>query len=78
MKSIKRFLIIFVLLYILLSLPKMLGFGFEIDWVQEATVLQKLKVYVVEGFKRNYVKKLIIASIASLIANVIILNKADE
>ena len=47
---LKQFVFIFSLSYVLLSLLQILGFGYSIEWVPEATLYQKLKVYFVEGW----------------------------
>lgn len=67
----KWFLIVFSLVYIVLSLPTMLGFGVVIDWVPEATVFQKFKGYVIEGLAESFGKKLIMSSIIGIIVSYI-------
>ncbi|EDL66708.1 hypothetical protein [Bacillus sp. SG-1] len=61
MKSI----IVFFLVYLLLSLPAMFSFGYVIDWVPEATLLQKFKGYVVEGLVQYFLLKVVISIIAA-------------
>lgn len=41
--GIKTFLLSSIVIYILISLPTMLGIGYVIDWVPEATELQNLR-----------------------------------
>ena len=65
--DIKTFLLSFSVVYLLFSLPAMLGGGYVIDWVTEATLLQKLKGYVIEGFTNNYLIKIVISIIVSAI-----------
>ena len=43
----------------------MLGGGHVIVWVTEATLLQKFKGYVMEGFTINYPIKVVISIIVS-------------
>ena len=61
MKSI----IVFFLVYLLLSLPAMFSFGYVIDWVPEATLLQKFKGYVVEGLVQYFLLKVVISIIVA-------------
>lgn len=65
--NIKTFLLGFIVIYILISLPAMLGIEYVIDWVPEATFLQKFKGYVVEGFTNNYLIKIVISIIVGVI-----------
>lgn len=65
--GIKTFLLSFIVIYILISLPTMLGIGYVIDWVPEATELQKFKGYVIEGLTNNYVIKIVISIIVGAI-----------
>ena len=65
--NIKTFLLGFIVIYILISLPAMLGIGYVIDWVPEATFLQKFKGYVIEGFTNNYLIKIVISIIVGVI-----------
>jgi len=65
--KIKTFILGWIVVYILISLPAMLGIGYVIDWVPDATFLQKLKGYVVEGLTNNYLIKIIISIIVSAI-----------
>ena len=65
--NIKTFILGFIVIYILISLPAILGIGYVIDWVSEATVLQKFKGYVIEGLTNNYFIKMVISIIVSVI-----------
>jgi len=58
---LKTFLLGFIVIYILISLPAILGIGYVIDWVTEATFYQKFKGYVIEGFTTNYFPKIVIS-----------------
>ena len=62
--KIKTFLCGFLIVYILLSLPAMLGIGVAIDWLPEASFLQKVKVDVIAGLKEHFIVKMIISVIA--------------
>ncbi|MBD8036729.1 hypothetical protein H9635_08240 [Solibacillus sp. A46] len=57
----KTFLLSFIVIYILISLPTMLGIGYVIDWMPEATELQKFKGYVMEGLTNNFLIKIVIS-----------------
>ena len=63
----KTFILSFIVVYILISLPTILGIGYVIDWVPEATLLQKFKGYVIEGLTNNYLIKIVISVIVSVI-----------
>jgi type III secretory pathway component EscS len=70
--SLKAFMIGFVLVYLLISLPAILGIGYVIDWVPEATLFQKFKGYVVNGLLNNFLIKILIASIVGVIVSFVI------
>lgn len=70
--NLKFFLITFVLAYILISLPAMLGIGSVIDWVPEVTWYQKFKGYVVDGLLNNFFMKIIIAITLGIVVSLII------
>lgn len=70
--NIKAFIFGFIVVYILISLPTMLGIGYVIDWVPEATLLQKFKGYVVEGLTSNYLIKIVISVIVGVIFSLFI------
>ena len=65
--KIKMHLLGFIVVYIVISLPVMLGIGYVIDWVPEATFLQKFKGYVIEGFTNNYLIKIVLSIIVGVI-----------
>ena len=58
MVNMKTFILSFIVVYVLISLPVMLGFGYVIDWHPEATFLQKFNGYVMEGLTNNYLMKI--------------------
>lgn len=70
--NIKTFIFGFIVVYILISLPTMLGIGYVIDWVPEAILLQKFKGYVVEGLTSNYLIKIVISVIVGVIFSLFI------
>ncbi|MCY1691394.1 hypothetical protein OVA29_12425 [Exiguobacterium sp. SL14] len=58
-----------VTVYILLSLPALLGIGRVIDWVPDATMMQIIHVTVVEALSEDYIMKFLISiSVSILIA----------
>ena len=63
----KTFILSFIVVYIMISLPVMLGFGYVIDWDSEATFLQKFIGYVKEGLTNNYLIKIVISLIVSVL-----------
>ena len=69
--NIKTFILSFIVVYLLISFPLILGFGYVIDWEPEATLLQKFNGYVMEGLTNNYLLKigisLIVGAILSLL-----------
>jgi len=70
--NLKAFLIIFVLVYVSISLPEIFGIGTVIDWVPEATLFQKLKGYVIEGLLNNFLGKTVIACIVGIVVSLVI------
>ncbi|KNH35635.1 hypothetical protein ACS74_07070 [Exiguobacterium acetylicum] len=58
---IKRFILSVIITYLFLSLLLSFSIGYTIDWIPEATLAQKIKGYVFEGFTRFNVIKLLIA-----------------
>ena len=73
--NIKTVISGFIVIYILISLPAILGIGYVIDWVSEATFLQKIKGYVIEGFTTNYLIKIVISIIVSVIFSLFLKNR---
>ncbi|MEI5908167.1 hypothetical protein WAK64_14000 [Bacillus spongiae] len=63
----KTFILGFFVVYLLISLPAMLGIGYVIDWIPETTFLQKFKGNVIEGLTNNYLIKIVISVIGSAI-----------
>ncbi|USG66445.1 hypothetical protein NDK47_03840 [Brevibacillus ruminantium] len=65
-----RFFIVFVSIYILIyliaSLPVMLGWGVVIDFTEQATTGQKVTSYIVEGLQASWGWKMVFAWLASL------------
>lgn len=57
----------FIIVYVVISLPAMLGIGYVIDWIPEASLSQKLKGYVIEGLTNGFHLKIAISAIASLV-----------
>ncbi|WP_294741835.1 hypothetical protein [uncultured Exiguobacterium sp.] len=55
-----------VTVYLLLSVPSLLGIGRVIDWVPEATTLQIIHVTVVEALTEDFFLKSTIAITISL------------
>ena len=68
MTLIIRFMIVFTFVYLLVSLPAMLGFGYVIDWIDEATIMQKFKANIVGGLAENFLVKVLISSVTGLVA----------
>ena len=65
--NIKKFAFAFIVIYVMLSLPAMLGIGYVIDWIPEASVFQKIKGYAIEGLANNYLFKLVVSGIISVL-----------
>ncbi|ALC90758.1 hypothetical protein AM500_13900 [Bacillus sp. FJAT-18017] len=65
--NLKAFLLTFVIVYVLISLPSILGIGHVIDWVPEASLWQKFNGYVINGLLTNFVVKTVIALITGLV-----------
>ena len=71
----KTFILSFIVVYLLISLPVMLGFGYVIDWDPEATFVQKFNGYVIEGLTNNYLMKIIISLIVGAIVSLLLSNR---
>lgn len=67
MAHIKLFWIPVILIYLFMSLPGMLGIGYVIDWVPEATPFQKFNGYILGGLVENFSIKLIVSVIAGVV-----------
>ena len=63
---------IFLVVYLILSLPALFGIGLVIDWVPEATVIQKFNGYVLVGLTDNYLFKCVMAGLISVILNLLL------
>lgn len=50
----------------------MLGIGYVIDWVSEATMFQIFKGYVVGGLAENFFMKIIISAVAGVIVSLVL------
>lgn len=72
MAKIKTFVIGFIIAYVLISIPAMFGIGYVIDWVPEATFLQKFKGYVINGLVDNYLLKIIISVIVGVVCIIVV------
>ena len=75
MAYVRKVLVAFIFVYILISLPTMLGIGYVIDWVPEATLLQRLKGYIIGGLLENYNLKIIASFIIGLIPSLVLFIK---
>ncbi|TCI35697.1 MULTISPECIES: hypothetical protein [unclassified Exiguobacterium] len=64
--STKSLTLIFISVYILMSLPAMLGIGYVIDWIPETTLLEKIKGHVIEGLVNNYLFKMVVSGVVSV------------
>ena len=73
--NIKKFSIGFIITYLLISLPAIFGIGYVIDWIPEATILQKTKGYVIYGLSKNMLIKIGLSVILSAILNIFISNR---
>jgi len=71
----KTFILSFVVVYLMVSIPTMLGFGYVIDWDSEATFIQKFIGYVKEGLTNNYLIKTVISLIIGAIVSLLLSNR---
>ncbi|WP_214801460.1 hypothetical protein [Exiguobacterium sp. ERU656] len=69
--NIKMLILVFLIVYLALSLPALFGIGFVIDWVPEATLLQKINGYVLIGLTDNYLFKFVIAGLISIVLQLV-------
>jgi hypothetical protein len=67
--NLKAFLLTFVVVYVLISIPSILGIGYVIDWTPEASLSQKIKGYLISGLLNYFVIKTVIAVIVGFIIN---------
>ena len=70
--SIKKCIAGFIITYILISLPAIFGFGYVIDWIPEATTIQKFKGYVIYGLTNGYLIKSVVSMLMSAAVNLLI------
>lgn len=63
---IKRFVLYVVITYLLTSIAMVLGGGYVIDWVPEASLTQKAAYYIKTELFNHFGVKLMIASVISL------------
>jgi len=75
MMNMKTFILSFIVVYLLISLSVMLGFGYVIDWDPEATFQQKFNGYVIVGLTNNYLMKIIISLIVGAIVSLLLSNR---
>lgn len=68
----KVFIYGFLIVYLLMSLPAMLGIGYVIDWMPGATLPQKFNTYIVEGLTNHSVIKIGISTIVSVILTILV------
>ncbi|HCN59398.1 MAG TPA: hypothetical protein DIS82_14690 [Exiguobacterium sp.] len=73
--NMKSFLLSFILIYLLPSLPAFFGITYVIDWVPEATLGQKFNGYVIEGLKNQFLLKSLCAVIASIVLSLLLSNR---
>ncbi|ERG66749.1 hypothetical protein [Exiguobacterium chiriqhucha] len=64
--NIKTFTLMFIVIYLVLSLPSMLGIGYVIDWIPQASLSQRIRGYVMEGLANGFQFKIIISAIVSV------------
>ena len=76
--NLKAFLITFVFVYVLISLPEILGIGYVIDWVPEATVFQKFQGYVMDGLLNKFLIKTVIACIVGIVVSLVISKRRHQ
>lgn len=70
----KTFIASFIVCYLLMSVPTMLGIGTVIDWVPEATFAQKLKAYLFEGAAI----KIVFSASTSIVISMLLTNRHAE
>ena len=64
-----------VTVYLVLSVPSLLGIGRVIDWVPEATILQIIHVTVVEGLTENFFLKCMISITISFFIRIFLMKR---
>ena len=70
--NIKMLILVFLIVYLALSLPALFEIGYVIDWAPEATFIQKFNGYVIEGLLNNYPFKFVMAGLISVILNLLL------
>ncbi|WP_214765845.1 MULTISPECIES: hypothetical protein [unclassified Exiguobacterium] len=73
--KIKMLMFIFLVVYLILSLPTLFGIGLVIDWVPEATVVQKFNGYVLVGLTDNYLFKCVMAGLISIVLQLVMFKR---
>ncbi|WP_349408176.1 hypothetical protein [Pseudalkalibacillus sp. SCS-8] len=66
---IRPFIAYSIVAYLLLSLPFIFGLGYEIDWIAGASLLQKLKGYILTGLTYGYMWKLIASIVVGMVGS---------
>ncbi|MGN7469539.1 hypothetical protein [Brevibacillus sp. SAFN-007a] len=61
MGSYKRFVGIFVLIFLVASIPFMLGYGIVIDFQREVHPFWIMLLYIKEGFLYNFIEKALLS-----------------
>lgn len=72
---IKMIIPSFIVIYIILSLPALFGFGYVIDWTPEATFSQKVKGYVTEGLAAHFYLKASVSIAISILLSIWLKNR---
>lgn len=67
MKNFFKFIVIFMIIYFILSLPMILGIGVAIDFVKETSCFNKAKAYFITGIEYGYNTKLLIAIVSAIV-----------
>ncbi|MCA1029804.1 hypothetical protein LCL95_02005 [Bacillus timonensis] len=67
MKPFTKVILFTLVSFLIMSLPFMLGFGYEIDWVNEATAIQKVTGHIVEGLTLHFTIKLLLSIVLGTI-----------
>jgi hypothetical protein len=75
MRFAGRFIAVFAVVYVLFSLPSMLEANFVIDFVNGVSEFRKAITYAMEGLRYDFITKIVIAAIVSLIASIVWLRK---
>lgn len=67
MRSIINFIVILIIIYFILSLPMILGYGVAIDFVRGVNIswFSKAKTYFITGIEYGYLTKLFISIVSA-------------